>query len=201
MKPRGTAAAAAASIPDAGWAVLAALITILCCLVAASEDTRPCTCELQGQIDDCCCGFSDIDRLNRLIEPLTGRLVQTTFFRFYRVDMDRKCRFWEDDEGKCGRQACTVEACRDEEVPRAVRSQESDGTLFRCTVMATGGLETGVSLGLLNDTITPLDKVAFATWKEHDDLLHDYCDIGDEVGWWSHSQREAPKYPHYIFPP
>lgn len=146
---------------------------------AEAAAPRTCTCELEGQIEDCCCAFGDIDQLNGQIAPLLSRLMKTTFFRFYKADMHRKCLFWDDDEGKCGKRACTVESCPDEEVPSAVRQQET-AAAFQCAVRSTG-LESGVSLGLLNDTITESEQAAFETWQLHDNRLHTYCDVGDEA--------------------
>lgn len=47
-----------------------------------------------------------------------------TFFRYFRVDFDRKCPFWDED-GQCAFEACSVGVCDTNEVPKPWISSES----------------------------------------------------------------------------
>ena len=180
----GAAAAAAAATPSSSSSSSSPSPSSASSRNPFGGDSNPgtCTCQLEGQIEDCCCGFADIDTLNRQIEPLTARLAQSSFFRFYRVDMDRKCRFWDDEEGKCGKTACSVEACADEEVPSTVKQLEGahgEKTPFKCTLDER--LATGEHLGALTDTITVAQQQQFANWRAFDERsTQGFCDVGDE---------------------
>ena len=42
----------------------------------------------------------------------------STFFRYFRVDLERSCPFWQED-GSCMMEGCSVCVCDDNEIPRS----------------------------------------------------------------------------------
>ena len=77
-------------------------------------------CEMEprvGAVEDCRCDFSVVDAAtNEFFGPLLADLTQRTFFRYFKVDLDRACPFWSG-EGTCARRECAVEECAEAEVP------------------------------------------------------------------------------------
>mmetsp|Transcript_3220 Transcript_3220/g.7042 ORF Transcript_3220/g.7042 Transcript_3220/m.7042 type:complete len:545 (+) Transcript_3220:351-1985(+) len=76
------------------------------------------TCHLQGTVDDCCnCTYEAVDRINsRIVSPLLTPLVQTAFFRYFKVNIYCDCPLWPDDS-MCALRACSVCECDANEVP------------------------------------------------------------------------------------
>jgi ERO1-like protein alpha len=63
----------------------------------------------------CPCSISSIQKLNEVhISPTLGALLSTPFFRYFRVDLEAKCPFWEND-GYCTIKQCSVEETQEEE--------------------------------------------------------------------------------------
>eukprot|EP00912_Choanoflagellata_sp_UC4_P001576 UC4_evm1s999 len=63
-------------------------------------------CQLsQGKIDDASCDVDAVEKANDLfLFSLLDELSNTTYFRLFKVDMSRKCRFFgkEVTESTCG---------------------------------------------------------------------------------------------------
>lgn len=53
--------------------------------------------------------------------PVT--IVCRTFFRYFRVDLERPCPYWQED-GQCAMEGCSVCTCDDAEIPRTWLDQE-----------------------------------------------------------------------------
>ncbi|CAI5490595.1 unnamed protein product, partial [Closterium sp. Naga37s-1] len=76
---------------------------------------------LSGVVDDCCCEYETVDELNsHVLQPLLTQLVNTTFFKYFKVRLWCDCPFWPDD-GMCHSRDCSVGECKDDEVPPALR--------------------------------------------------------------------------------
>ena len=66
-----------------------------CC--AIESFLHQCLCEkpVSGVVSDCCCDVDTVEDLNaNLVAPKLSRLVNSTFFRFFKVDLYRDCPFW-----------------------------------------------------------------------------------------------------------
>ena len=62
-------------------------------------------------MEECCCDVETVDALNqKRIFPLLSPLLKMSFFRFYRVNLNRGCPFWPED-GQCVLRSCHVEEC------------------------------------------------------------------------------------------
>jgi len=52
--------------------------------------------------------FSYIDDLNKNIRPSLGELIQTSYFKYFKVNLDKQCKFW-NAQHFCATENCAVE--------------------------------------------------------------------------------------------
>ncbi|EGW32373.1 uncharacterized protein SPAPADRAFT_61451 [Spathaspora passalidarum NRRL Y-27907] len=62
----------------------------------------------QEVTSSCNTTFSYIDNLNRQIRPDLKSLIETTYFRYFKVDLEQQCKFW-DAQHFCASENCAVE--------------------------------------------------------------------------------------------
>ena len=75
--------------------------------------------QLEGLISDCSCDFGSVDKsVTQFFLPILKDVTSRTFFRYFRVNLDGKCPFWQED-GQCTMESCSVCTCEDNEVPRS----------------------------------------------------------------------------------
>jgi len=55
--------------------------------------------------------------MNKEISPILKDLVETTFFRYYKVDLWKECPFWPDAGLLCTSERCSVPSVNDEKIP------------------------------------------------------------------------------------
>lgn len=68
---------------------------------------------LQGNVSDCCCSFSDIERANlETVRPLLQKVVETPFFSHFKMDLCSSCQLW-DDAPLCILRDCGVCECKE----------------------------------------------------------------------------------------
>ena len=73
----------------------------------------------EGLISDCSCDFRSVDKsVNRFFSPLLENITSRTFFRYFRVNLEQPCPFWQED-GKCMMESCSVCTCEENEVPES----------------------------------------------------------------------------------
>jgi hypothetical protein len=73
---------------------------------------------LEGVVSDCSCDFRSVDEsVSKFFLPLLKDLTSRSFFRYFRVDLEKPCPFWHED-GQCMMEACSVCTCEENEVPR-----------------------------------------------------------------------------------
>ncbi|KAF2217515.1 hypothetical protein CERZMDRAFT_63676 [Cercospora zeae-maydis SCOH1-5] len=94
-----------------------------------SESLSPeqCAFEPDAKVSDACASFHDLDTLNLKLNPYVRNLANNTdFFSYYRLNLyNKKCPFWNDDNGMCGNRACAVITLDNEEdVPEIWRAAE-----------------------------------------------------------------------------
>ncbi|KAJ3106418.1 hypothetical protein HDU97_006403 [Phlyctochytrium planicorne] len=70
-------------------------------------------CSPNGPIQDTFCEFQTVDKLNKEVFSLVSELVTTSFFKYYKVDLNKGCDFWEDDR-LCMQRDCAVEEVTDQ---------------------------------------------------------------------------------------
>jgi hypothetical protein len=69
-------------------------------------------------IPDCTCNVNSVhEAVNDHLSPLLANLTSRTFFRYYFVDLEKECPFW-NEEGQCMMEGCSVCSCDELEVPK-----------------------------------------------------------------------------------
>eukprot|EP01023_Acetabularia_acetabulum_P056602 TRINITY_DN6573_c0_g1_i1.p1 TRINITY_DN6573_c0_g1~~TRINITY_DN6573_c0_g1_i1.p1 ORF type:complete len:371 (+),score=59.80 TRINITY_DN6573_c0_g1_i1:87-1199(+) len=83
------------------------------------------------------CRYEEIEKLNQeVVHGVLVQLVQTAFFRYFKVNLWCDCPLWPDD-GMCALQACSVCECEETEIPQAWKIEEglmeAPPELTKCT--------------------------------------------------------------------
>uniref|UniRef100_A0A3B5MBI0 ERO1-like protein alpha n=1 Tax=Xiphophorus couchianus TaxID=32473 RepID=A0A3B5MBI0_9TELE len=82
--------------------------------------------QVTGELDDCTCDVETIDSFNNeQIFPKLQPLLESHYFRFYKVNLNKPCPFWTADS-HCGLRDCAVKPCSPNEVPEGIRSVPHD---------------------------------------------------------------------------
>lgn len=83
--------------------------------------------EPKAKVSDACASYADLDKLNDRLHPYVRSLANNTdFFSYYRLNLyNKKCPFWDDENGMCGNRACAVTTLENEEdIPGVWRAKE-----------------------------------------------------------------------------
>ncbi|KAI1497051.1 endoplasmic reticulum Oxidoreductin 1-domain-containing protein [Biscogniauxia marginata] len=78
-------------------------------------------------VSDACASYSTLEKLNRKVKPAVDELTkETDFFSHYRLNLfNKRCPFWNDENGMCGNIACAVNTIDNEEdIPKIWRASE-----------------------------------------------------------------------------
>lgn len=75
-------------------------------------------CCFTGTISDSCCKYESVETMNRELSSILSQLVETTFFRYYKIDLWKECPFWKDGGLLCTNQRCSVPSVEDEKIPQ-----------------------------------------------------------------------------------
>lgn len=142
-------------------------------------------------VDDCTCRISDLNELNnQKLYPLLRKIVRKNYFRFFPVNLKKKCQFWTDD-GQCSLRTCAIKSCPIEKLPESLRESFNTNKLTRsnnekqeekpveqCPPM----LDSNSSLGLINTNLSDEHKQTIENWIKFDDIQSEnFCDIDDET--------------------
>ncbi|XP_058842551.1 ERO1-like protein alpha isoform X1 [Acipenser ruthenus] len=137
-----------------------------------------CFCQVTGHLDDCTCDVESIDHINNhKLFPKLQRLLQTDYFRFYKVNLNKPCPFW-NDHSHCGIRHCAVKLCELNEVPDGIKSDS-----FKYSEEAQGELEEcgkAEKLGAVNSSLSEETRRAMLEWSRHDDTADRFCEADDE---------------------
>ncbi|KAI4865023.1 endoplasmic oxidoreductin [Hypoxylon rubiginosum] len=86
-----------------------------------------CAISPRAIVSDACASYSTLEKLNRRVKPAVDDLTKDTdFFSYYRLNLfNKKCPFWNDENGMCGNIACAVNTIDNEEdIPKIWRASE-----------------------------------------------------------------------------
>jgi hypothetical protein len=107
-----------------------------------------------GRVSQFCpCSIETVQRLNtELIMPRLLPLLNRTFFRYAKLDLERPCPFWDDSSsGSCMLRDCGVEACSEDEEQRLQQCGEEQalglGEVQRTDAAALGAAAPSWDLG------------------------------------------------------
>ncbi|XP_063695477.1 ero1-like protein [Culicoides brevitarsis] len=149
---------------------------------SANADDRLCFCQLKGTIDDCSCNVDTVDYFNNVkIYPRLQSLLTKDFFRYYKVNLKRKCPFWPD-EHKCAMKFCHVQSCDQKQIPEGLKGETAP--VYKYTLEAQEGgscnEDLDIELGFLNTSIDATAKAAHQRWTEHDENRDNFCILDDD---------------------
>jgi len=109
----------------------------------------------EGNISDCSCDFASVNlAVEHFFQPLLRNITRSTFFRYFRVDLERHCPFWQE-EGSCIMEGCSVCECDEKEVPRNW-IDEQGSAIPRSTLEHM----TPESMNHTQSTVTEADKLS-----------------------------------------
>uniref|UniRef100_A0A6J0V247 ERO1-like protein alpha n=1 Tax=Pogona vitticeps TaxID=103695 RepID=A0A6J0V247_9SAUR len=195
MPPAADAAAAAAASgsppppPPAPWQRRLHLLLLLLLLVAggascaqpppppSSAAEQRCFCQVTGHLDDCTCDVETIDAYNNYqIFPRLQKLLESDYFRYYKVNLKKPCPFWNDNS-HCGIRDCAVKPCPSDEVPGGIRSESykysEDANSF------SDDCEKAERLGAVDGSLSEETARALLQWTRHDDSSDNFCEVDD----------------------
>ncbi|XP_071345633.1 ERO1-like protein alpha [Trachinotus anak] len=157
--------------------VLLLLLLLLLLQVFGSADSR-CFCEVTGDLDDCTCDVETIDGFNNeQLFPKLQTLLESDYFRFYRVNLNKPCPFWAVSS-HCGLRDCAVQPCSPNEVPEGIRSPSHN----KYSAEANEQLECEKTqhLGAVDVSLSDETREALLDWSKHDDEAERFCVVDDE---------------------
>ncbi|KAM8921032.1 ERO1-like protein alpha isoform 2-T2 [Pelodytes ibericus] len=167
---------------------LAPLLLICCLLPWASHLQEPgsaaskCFCQVTGHLDDCTCDVETIDHFNNYkLFPKLQKILKSDYFRYYKVNLNRRCPFWKDNS-HCGLRDCAVQPCSTEEVPDGIKSSPG----FKYTEDANHKseeleeCEREKRLGAVDVSLSEAAQEVLLQWNKHDDSSDNFCETNDE---------------------
>ncbi|ETW03092.1 hypothetical protein H310_05518 [Aphanomyces invadans] len=82
------------------------------------------TPELTGSVGDSCCNYETVNTATiEHFHPLLDELRKLSFFRYFKVDLNRECPFWSVNN-VCMNRDCSVCECPSEEIPSKWYAQD-----------------------------------------------------------------------------
>ncbi|XP_078090050.1 ERO1-like protein alpha [Mustelus asterias] len=144
-------------------------------------DVQESSLQITGYLDDCTCDVETIqDFNNKKLFPKVQKLLESDYFRYYKVNLKKPCPFWSDIS-YCGLKDCAVQPCEPDEVPAGIRSES-----FKYTEEANvisqhdPECEKAEKLGAVNNSLSEATKQAVLDWNRHDDSTDNFCEVEDE---------------------
>uniref|UniRef100_H2UPL1 ERO1-like protein alpha n=1 Tax=Takifugu rubripes TaxID=31033 RepID=H2UPL1_TAKRU len=124
-----------------------------------------------GDLDDCACDVETIDDFNNnRLFPKLQRLLESDYFRFYKVNLNKPCPFWTTTS-HCGLRDCAVKPCS----PVSSSSPYSAAANEHQT-----DCEQENRLGAVNVSLSNETREALLSWNRHDDEAERFCVVDDE---------------------
>mmetsp|Transcript_4860 Transcript_4860/g.7951 ORF Transcript_4860/g.7951 Transcript_4860/m.7951 type:complete len:469 (+) Transcript_4860:63-1469(+) len=131
-----------------------------------------------GSVPDCNCRVNSVDyAVRHLISPILSNLTSKPFFRYFKVDLETPCPFW-DEEGLCMMEGCSVCTCDEDEIPKTwlkagshARSSYDNGYGW----ITSGNSSYGFGGEGLDDSLGRIEEAQHtevspeAAWFENDD--------------------------------
>jgi len=154
-------------------------------LVASNEE-----CELSrnvDMVDDCNCQISDLIQLNnQRLYPLLSQIVRQNYFRFFPVNLKKKCQFWPN-HGQCSLRTCAIKSCPVEKLPENLRETFNSNKLSRTetnkkTEQCPPTNDDNSTLGLVDKNLSAEHLQTIENWMKFDDLQSEnFCELDDET--------------------
>ncbi|XP_074480432.1 ERO1-like protein alpha [Sebastes fasciatus] len=154
------------------------VVLVLLLQVPRCADSR-CFCQLTGDLDDCACDVETIDGFNNdQLFPKLQTLLESDYFRFYKVNLNKACPFWTVSS-HCGLKDCAVKPCSPNEVPEGIRSS-SHNKYSAEAIERPVECEQTEHLGAVDVSLSDETREALLRWRKHDDEAERFCVVDDE---------------------
>ncbi|XP_008295107.1 ERO1-like protein alpha isoform X2 [Stegastes partitus] len=138
-----------------------------------------CFCQLTGDLDDCTCDVETVDGFNNdQLFPKLQTLLESDYFRFYKVNLNKPCPFWTVTS-HCGLRDCAVKPCSDNEVPEGIRSSSHNKYSAEANEQPDE-CEQAKHLGAVDVSLSNETREALLKWSKHDDEAERFCVVDDE---------------------
>ncbi|XP_061468525.1 ERO1-like protein alpha [Rhineura floridana] len=161
-----------------------ALVAVVVFLGCASAQPPPgsaeqrCFCQVTGHLDDCSCDVETIDGYNnKKIFPILQNLLESDYFRYYKVNLNKPCPFWGDNS-HCGIRDCAVKPCPSDEVPGGIRA-ESHNKYSEAAATLAEDCEEAERLGAVDGSLSEEAARAVIQWTWHDESADSFCEVDD----------------------
>uniref|UniRef100_A0A8C8RMA1 ERO1-like protein alpha n=1 Tax=Pelusios castaneus TaxID=367368 RepID=A0A8C8RMA1_9SAUR len=136
-----------------------------------------CFCRVTGYLDDCTCDVETIDTFNNnKLFPKLNKLLESDYFRHYKVNLKKPCPFW-NDSSHCGIRDCAVKPCPFNEVPGGIESasykysEEASSHVGEC--------EEAKRLGAVDESLSEETQRDMLRWTQHEDSSDSFCEADD----------------------
>ncbi|XP_038634826.1 ERO1-like protein alpha isoform X1 [Scyliorhinus canicula] len=146
------------------------------------SDAQECSQQqVTGYLDDCTCDVETIQGFNnRKLFPKIQKLLESDYFRYYKVNLKKPCPFWSDSS-HCGLKDCAVQPCEPNEIPAGIRSESFKYTEEPNVISQNAHeCEKAEKLGAVNNSLSEETKQAVLDWTRHDDSTDNFCEVDDE---------------------
>uniref|UniRef100_A0A8C6X6T9 ERO1-like protein alpha n=1 Tax=Naja naja TaxID=35670 RepID=A0A8C6X6T9_NAJNA len=131
-----------------------------------------------GHLDDCTCDVETIDTFNNYnLFPQLQELLQSDYFRYYKVNLKKPCPFWSDGS-HCGIRHCAVNPCP------SVSARKQNKILFyfpNPDILLFNTFHLACrKLALWKIQKPNLETArAMIQWTQHDDSSENFCEADD----------------------
>ncbi|XP_076003052.1 ERO1-like protein alpha [Genypterus blacodes] len=155
------------------------VVSLLLLLQLPEQADSRCFCQVTGDLDDCTCDVETIDVFNneRLYDKLQA-LLESDYFRFYKVNLNKPCPFWTVNS-HCGLRDCAVKPCSPNEVPQEIQSSSHNKYSAEANEQLEECEEAG-RLGAVDVSLSDETREALLDWNKHDEEAQRFCVVDDE---------------------
>lgn len=167
------------AVPGRHLTVFTALLVSILQVSNSSQAAHRCFCQVTGDLDDCACDVETIDAFNNdQLFPKLQKLLESDYFRFYEVNLNKPCPFWADNS-HCGMRDCAVKPCSQNEVPEGIKSSSRSHKYSAEANIQQDDCEKLELLGAVDASLSEETRESVLNWNLHDDELDRFCVIDD----------------------
>lgn len=137
-------------------------------------------------MDDCSCSVDTVDYYNNVkINPRLKSLLQSNYFRFYKVNLHNDCPFWKDVDFECAMKFCHVKPCAEQDLPVELKDADTKKEAphekyLKDNQQVIGCVEDyNKELDFLNKSISEKQHEELQKWSEHDEAQDSFCVLDD----------------------
>lgn len=125
-----------------------------------------------------------VDYYNNVkIYPRIKSLLNSNYFRFYKVNLHNECPFWKDVDFQCAMKFCHVKACDEKDLPFGLKGEEREESNLQKYIRESQQMGCGEDynkdLDFLNKSISEKQHKELLQWSKHDEAQDKFCIMDD----------------------